>query len=112
MCSITDIKSGRERRERLPGLENDWWRFLVEICVLGAGSPYGEAMSVQVFGLYTRGLTMVVARGKEDVVAKVMTGTGRESLGLVTGFLLCLLVVYKARQEVQSDEKSPKFGVV
>ena len=69
-------------------------------------------MSVQVFGLYTRGLTMVVARGNQDVVTQVLRVTGGESLGLVVVFLLCLLVGYKARQEVKSGEKSPKFDAV
>lgn len=85
---------------------------MVEICVLGAGSPYGKEMSVQIFVLYTRGLMMVVTKGKEDVVQKLLRGTGGESLGLVVGYLLCLLMLYKTRQEGQIGEKSQKFDEV
>jgi hypothetical protein len=101
-CSITDIKSHRIKRERFPGLQNDWSRFLVDVSILTAGSPYGKYMSVGVFALYTRAVTLVFVHGdaREVVVERVLRVTGGEAMGLVVAFLLCPLLIYKARGEM------------
>jgi hypothetical protein len=107
-CSITDVKRNSGRRDRFPGLENDWWRFLVDVCVLGAGSPYARDISVQVFALYTHAVTLMFVRKEgEQAVERVEWVTGREAMGLVVVFLLCPLLVYKALGKSKGGRPAP-----
>ena len=86
---------------------------MVEVCVLTAGSPYGKYVSVQVFGWYTRAVVMVFVRGGtgEDVMERVLRITGGEGMGLVVVFLLCLLMVWKARK-LQSARRGQNLDEV
>lgn len=104
--SLNDLKSNRRKREMLPGFENDCWRFFVEILVLGAGSPYGQYMNVDVFQFYTRAVLSLYSGGKPEVVKSGLVYTGGGSLALVVSFLLILLLTFKCRKsqnEVYSD---------
>lgn len=85
----------------------------MDISILTAGSPYGKYMSVKVFALYTRAVTLVFVHGDKDrAVERILRVTGGESLGLVVVFLLCLLTMHKARQKVQRRPSQSGFSQV
>jgi hypothetical protein len=96
--SLSDLKSNKTKEEVLPGFANDCWRFLVDVIILTAGSPYGKYMTVDVFRLYTRAVTLIFIREDQTaVVDKVLAITGGASLCLVVTFLGCLVLLYKCR---------------
>ena len=80
----------------------------MDVCVLGAGSPYARDISVQVFALYTRAVTLMFVRNEgEQAVERVEWVTGREAMGLVVVFLLCPLLVYKALGKSKGGRPPP-----
>jgi len=93
--SLNDLKSNTLKRKVLPGFENDLWRFLVEVCVLTAGSPYGQYLSVDIFRAYTRTMLSLYSGSQPGLVEKAMAWTGGGSLTLTVVFLLILVVTYK-----------------
>jgi hypothetical protein len=102
--SVNDLKAGG--RVRVPGLENDSWRFLVEVLILMAGSPYGVYLSVDVFRLYTQAMAGLYTRGNDEIVAKILVATGGGCVALAIVFLLILLLVYKFRASQLYDSIS------
>jgi hypothetical protein len=104
---------GRTKRERLPGFGNDCWRFLVDVVVLTAGSPYGKDMTVDVFRLYTRAVTLVFVRNNQTAaVGTVLKITGGASLALVVTFVGCSVLVYKCRCILQKVSTNPQIDGV
>jgi hypothetical protein len=102
--SLSDLKSNRLKREIVPGLENDCWRFLVDVSILTAGSPYGKYMTVDIFRMYTVAIvSVVVGQNQIELVEKVLVITGGGSMGLVIAFLISLLLVYKCRRISDKD---------
>ena len=109
--SLSDLKSNRQGCEYIPGFENDCWRFVVDVAILLAGSPFGKYISVDVFRLYIHGIMSLFIRDNEsDLEQKVLTVTGRGSMGLVAVFLISLLMVYKCRPLLGKDHNKPRAG--
>lgn len=99
--SLSDLKLNKVKRESISGFENDCWRFLADVIVLTAGSPYGRYMSVDVFLLYTRRIISVFPwENHTNRVNQISALLGGGSLALIMIFLICLLLLYKFRQHV------------
>ena len=102
--SLSDLKSNRLKREIVPGLENDCWRFLVDVSILTAGSPYGKYITVNIFRSYTLVIISALVRQNQvEMAEKVLVITGGGSMGLVMVFLISLLLVYKCRRMSDKD---------
>jgi hypothetical protein len=102
--SLSELKLNKTKREVLPGFANDCWRFLVDVIILTAGSPYGKYMTVDIFRLYTRAVTLIFIRKDQTaIVDEVLSITGGASLGLVVTFLVCLVLLYKCRRIFKRD---------
>jgi hypothetical protein len=111
--SLSDLKSNRLERELLPGIGNDCWRFLVDVIILTAGSPYGKYLTVDLFRSYTRAIISVfVNQSQEGVIQRVLEVTGGGSMGLVVSFLISLLLLYKCHRLLRNDRDRPKFDEV
>jgi hypothetical protein len=109
--SISELKSNVTQRVFIPGLENDLWRFVVDVCILTAGSPYGKDLSVDVFRKFTQFVVSVVVRD-ETWVARVLDFTGGGSLAMVVSFLVVLLVLFKCRKTVLRNRRRRQRIVV
>jgi hypothetical protein len=111
--SFSDLKSNRLKRELIPGIENDCWRFVVDVAILTAGSPYGKYISVGWFRVYIHGLVLLFVRDNQSKIEQiVLTFTGGGSMALVAVFLISLLLVYKCRQLLQTDQSNRKVTAV
>ena len=111
--SISELKSNATRRVLFPGLENDLWRFVVDVCILTAGSPYGKDLSVSVFREYTQFVISIVVRDAESPWRqRILNYTGGGSLALVVSFLLVLMLLYKCRKSDMRNRRSPQQIVV
>jgi hypothetical protein len=101
---LSDLKLNKTKREVLPGFANDCWRFLVDVIILTAGSPYGKYLTVDIFRLYTRAVTLIFIRKDHTaVVDKVLSITGGASLALVVTLLGCLVLLYKCSRILKKD---------
>lgn len=109
--SLNDLKANRLKRELLPGFENDFWKFLVEVCVLTAGSPDGKYMTVDIFRAYTQAILTLYSGHQASVVAQVMNWTGQGSLALTVIFCLTLTLLYKCRSTQERDRTNPLLDV-
>jgi hypothetical protein len=97
--SLSNLKSNILKGSYLPGLENDCWRFLVDVSILTAGSPYGKYITVEVFRWYTGAIAgVVVRRNRDTIINRVFVVTGGGSLGLVVAFLISLLLLLKCHK--------------
>ena len=101
--SLSDLKSNKLKRDFVPGLENDCWRFLVDVSILTAGSPYGRYMTVDVFRSYTRGNCINFRTTKSDNEGWYWAITGGGSAALIITYLIFLLLLYKCRR-ISDDE--------
>ena len=105
--SISELKSNVTKRVLFPGLENDLWRFVVDVCILTAGSPYGRDLSVGVFHEYTQFVISIIVRDKESPWRqRILNYTGGGSLGLVISLVLVLLLLYKCRKTEMRNRRS------
>jgi hypothetical protein len=95
--SLSDLKTNTLKRKVLPGFENDCWRFLVDVSILTAGSPYAKYMTLEIFRQYTRSVISLYTRSDEIVVDKFVTITGGGTMSLTLVFLIILLLLYKSR---------------
>jgi hypothetical protein len=104
--SLSDLKSNNVKSELVPGLENDCWRFLVNLLVLSAGSPFSKYITVNIFRLYTQAVLQLFSGNRNgQMVDKMLAFTGEGSLTFVTMLLICLLLIYKCR-------KTMKLGLI
>jgi hypothetical protein len=111
--SFSDLKSNRLKRELIPGIENDCWRFLIDVAILTAGSPYGKYISLGLFRVYIHGMVLLFVRDNQSKVEQVvLTFTGGGLMALVVVFLISLLLVYKCRQLLQKDQSNWKASAV
>jgi len=111
--SLSDLKSNRPKREFVPGIENDCWRFVVDVAILTAGSPYGKYVNVDVFRMYIRGMVLLFVRDNQDEIQEeVLNITGGGSMGLVVVFLISLLLICKCRQLHERDLNHPQRAVI
>ena len=103
--SLSDLKANKVKKELVPGFENDCWRFVVDVCVLLAGSPYARYLNLNLFYWYTQSIVSVVSRHFPfPIEQEVLNVMGGGSLAMVTSFLICLLLVYKCRKMLQIEE--------
>ena len=106
--SLSDLKSNKLKRDFIPGVENDCWRFIVDVAILTAGSPYGKYINVDIFRLYIRGIvSLFVQDDQSSIQEQVLNITGGGSLGLVVVFLISLLLTYKCRLLLGQDHETP-----
>ena len=110
--SLSDLKSNILKRDKLPGFENDCWRFLVDVSVLTAGSPYAEYITLNVFREYTRAIVSLYVRDNDATVEKVMTITGDGALSLAIVLTISLLLLYKSSRKLQRECRTPQFDEV
>jgi len=111
--SFSDLKSNRLKREFIPGIENDCWRFVVDVAILTAGSPYGKYISVGLFQVYIQGMVVLFVRDNQSGIEQVVLAfTGGGSMALLVVFLIFLLLVYKCRQLLQKDQSNRKASAV
>lgn len=92
--SLSDLKSNKIKPDFVPGLENDCWRFLVDVSILTAGSPYGRYMTVDVFRSYTEAIVSIFTR-QYPTMEKALIITGGGSAALIITYLIFLLLLYK-----------------
>jgi hypothetical protein len=109
--SLNDVKAGKWKLEPLPGFENDFWKFLVEVCVLTAGSPYGKYMTVDIFRSYTKTVLSLYSGHNLAAMDRVMQWTGEGCLALTAVFLIMVTLVYKCRRTHKSDALKSVPGV-
>ena len=111
--SLSDLKSNKLKLEVVPGLENDCWRFLVDVIILTAGSPYGKYMTVDIFRLYALAIISIFFKpSREDVARKVFAIIGGGSMGIVVTFLVFLLLVYKCFRMRDKDVHKGQYDLV
>jgi len=111
--SISELKSNATRKGLLPGLENDLWRFFVDVCILAAGSPYGTDLNVGMFREYTEFVVSVVVRNeKSQWRQRILNFTGGGSLVIIVSFVLVLLLMYKCRKTEMRNKQSRQRIVV
>jgi hypothetical protein len=104
--SISELKSNVTRKVLLPGLGNDWWRFVVDVCILTAGSPYGKDLSASIFREYTEFVVRIVLRDEQSVwYQRILNFTGGGSMALVVSFALILFLLCNCRKTVIRDRR-------
>jgi hypothetical protein len=106
--SLSDLKSNKLKRDFVPGLENDCWRFLVDVSILTAGSPYGRYMTVDVFRSYTEAIVSIFIR-QSPIMEEVLGITGGGSAALIITYLIFLLLLYKCRRTSETDAGNHYF---
>lgn len=111
--SLSDFKSNRLKREFIPGIENDCWRFVVDVAILTAGSPYGKDINMNVFRAYIRGMTLLFVRDNQsEIQEEVLNVTGGGSTALIVVFLISLLLIYKCRRLLERDLNDRQLAVI
>jgi hypothetical protein len=110
--SLSDLKSNTRKREVLPGFENDCWRFLIDVGVLTAGSPYVAYLTLNIFRVYTRAVVSLFSGMDEDVVDRALSITGGGAMGLTIVFLVILVLLYKCYRGERTDSGNPQFDKV
>ena len=111
--SLSNLKANKVKKEFLPGLENDCWRFVVDVCVLLAGSPYARYIDLNIFYWYTESIVSIISRHSSfPIEQEVLDFMGGGSLALVTSFLVCIVTMYKCRKMIQSEDMNRPFHQV
>jgi len=95
--SLSELKSNKIKQE-MTSFENDCWRFLADIAILTAGSPFSKYIAVDVFRWYTRQMIAIfLPKDKAQMLEYLLGLTGGGSMALFLVFLITLLLLYKCR---------------